>query len=178
MIIGKKVTLRPLKIEDAPYTLELRYDWEANKLMMGYQFPVNLENEKEWINQLYPKGERNRIYLAIEENKIKKFVGYMSLKNINYINGTGDFGIILLKRFRNKGYAKEGIILFYRYLYEEIYLRKITLYVLEENEIAINAYKKIGYKQEGLLKEHVFQNGKYKNVVVMSLFLKDLKFEK
>jgi len=175
MLTGKNVTLRPIQLEDAPGTLKLRYDMEANKAMMGYPFPVNIENEKNWINNLYPQGERKTIFLAIEENKTKKFVGYLSVKNINYINAAADFGIILAKESRGKGYAKEAMRLFFNYLYQEIHLRKLTLYVLEENTPAINIYKKVGFIREGLLKDHVWQDGQYKNLMVMSLFLKDLK---
>lgn len=175
MLVGKHITLRPLKLEDATQTLELRYDIESNKAMMGYPFPVNLENEKNWISSLYPQGERNSIFLAIEENAHKKFAGYLSAKSINYIDGTADFGIILLKEFRGKGYSKEAMNLFFNYLYREIHLRKLTLYVLEGNTPAIEAYKKIGFIREGLLKEHTWQDGQYKNIVVMSIFLKNLE---
>lgn len=175
MLTGKHITLRPLKLEDAPRTLELRYDIEANKAMMGYIFPVNLENERNWISSLYPQGERKTIFLAIEENKTKKFAGYLSVKNINYINGTADFGIILLKEFRGKSYAKEAMGIFFNYLSRDIHLRKLTLYVLDGNISAIEAYKKVGFSQEGLLKDHVWQDRHYKNVLIMSIFLGDLK---
>jgi RimJ/RimL family protein N-acetyltransferase len=175
MLTGKHITLRPLKLEDAPQTLEIRYDIEANKAMMGYPFPVTLENEKNWISGFYPQGERKSIFLAIEVNETKKFAGYLSAKNINYINGTADFGIILLKEFRGKGYSKEAMKLFFNYLYREIHLRKLTLYVLEDNNPAIEVYKKVGFSREGLLKEHTWQDGQYKNIVLMSIFLKNLE---
>jgi len=175
MLTGKLITLRPLKHEDALQTLELRYDIEANQAMMGYPFPVNLENERNWISSLYPQGERKSIFLAIEENENKKFAGYLSAKNINYINGTADFGIILSKESRGKGYAKEAMKLFFNYLHREIHLRKLTLYVLEGNTSAIEVYKKVGFTREGLLKEHAWQDGHYKNVLIMSIFLGDLK---
>ncbi|MCU0284976.1 MAG: GNAT family N-acetyltransferase [Acidobacteria bacterium] len=174
MLAGKNITLRPLKFEDAPQTLELRYDIKANKAIMGYPFPVNLENEKNWIGGLYPQGERKTIFLAIEENETKKFAGYLSVKNINCINGTADFGIILIEESRGKGHAKEAMKLFFNYLYREIHLRKLTLYVLEGNAPAIDAYQKVGFSQEGLLKEHAWQDGQYKNIIVMSIFLKNL----
>jgi len=174
MLNGKNVTLRSITLEDVPDTLKLRQDMKSNKALMGYPFPVNLNNEKIWIDNLYPQGERKTIYLAIEEKKTKKFAGYVSVKNINYINTTAEFGIILLEEFRGKTYANEAMKLFFEYLYNEIHLRKITLYVLEGNEKAIKLYKKIGFNQEGILKEHVWQDGKFKDLMVMSLFLETI----
>ena len=175
MLIGKKVTLRPLKIEDVKYTLELRYDVEANKALIAYPFPVNIENEKQWIENLYPTGERENIYFAIEQNSSKDFVGYLSLRNINYINRNGDFGIILLKRFRGKGYSGEAMKLFFSYIFDQINLRKIQLEVLKENDKAIKIYESLGFNEEGILKEHIYQDGKYKDLVLMSLFLEGFK---
>jgi len=172
MLKSKNITLRPLALEDAPYTLALRYDMEANKAMMGYPYPVNLENEKTWIANLYPQGERKSIFLAVEESKTKTFAGYLSVKNIDNISGTADFGIIFAKEFRGKGYAKETLDIFFDYLSREIHLRKLTLFVLEENETAVEVYKKNGFEQEGLLKAHVWQDGQYKSVIVMSTFLR------
>jgi RimJ/RimL family protein N-acetyltransferase len=175
MLIGKKITLKPLKVEDAKFTLELRYDIDANKALIGYPYPVNLENEKQWVENLYTKGSRESIYYAIEENSSKDFAGYLSLQKINYINRNGDFGIILLKRFRGKGYSTDAMKLFFSYIFEQINLRKIKLEVLKENNKAIKIYKDIGFKEEGIFKEHIYQDGKYKDLVLMSLFSTDFK---
>ncbi len=173
MLKGEKITLRPLNIEDAKHTLELRYDVEANKSLIAYPYPVNIENEREWIENLYPKGVRENIYFAIEENTSNKFVGYLSLQKINYINRNGNFGVILLKKFRGKGYSVEAMKLFFTYVFNQINLRKIKLEVLKENEKAIKIYQDLGFNEEGILKEHIYQDGKYKDLLLMSLFSKD-----
>lgn len=175
MLKGKKITLRPLKIEDAKHTLELRYDVEANKALIAYPFPVNIENEIEWIENLYPKGVREYIYFAIEENSSKNFVGYLSLQKINYINRNGNFGVIILKKFRGKDYSVEAMKIFFNYIFDQINLRKIKLEVLKENAKAIKIYKDMGFNEEGLLKEHIYQDGKYKDLLLMSLFPEDFK---
>ncbi|MBL7086678.1 MAG: GNAT family N-acetyltransferase [Candidatus Cloacimonetes bacterium] len=175
MLNGKKVTLRPLKIEDSKFTLELRYDVEANKNLLAYPYPVNIENEKQWIENLYPKGVRENIYFAIEQNSSKDFVGYLSLQNINYINRNGDFGIILLKKYRGQDYSREAMKLFFSYIFDQINLRKIKLGVLKENDKAIKIYESLDFKEEGTLKEHVYQDGKYKDLVLMGLLSEDFK---
>jgi RimJ/RimL family protein N-acetyltransferase len=175
MLKGKKINLRPLKIEDAKHTLELRYDVEANKALIAYPYPVNIENEKEWIENLYPKGVRENIYFAIEENSSNEFVGYLSLQKINYINRNGNFGVIILKKFRGKGYSAEAMKLFFVYIFDQINLRKIKLEVLKENAKAIKIYKDLGFNEEGILKEHIYQDGKYKDLLMMSLFSEDFK---
>ena len=68
-----------------------------------------------------------------------------------------------------------GNRLFFSYIFDQINLRKITLEVLKENGKAIKIYKDIGFKEEGILEEHIYQDSKYKDLVIMSLFSRDFK---
>lgn len=50
-------------------------------------------------------------------------------------------------------------------------IHKITLHVLEENDKAINLYKKFGFKTEGILEnDKILSDGQYYNTVVMGRF--------
>ena len=176
MLEGKNIILRALSENDAQHTLELREDFEAIKQFMGNTYPVGLADEKNWINDLHRKGFRERIVFAIFQKKDdeKNFAGYLGVKNINYIHKTADFGIILAKEFRGKGLGKEAMEMFFDYLFRQINIRKIKLEVLEDNDIAINLYKRIGFKEEGRKVEEYWQDGKYKNVVLMYLIFDKL----
>ena len=48
-------------------------------------------------------------------------------------------------------------------------MHKIYLYVDADNKKAIHIYESQGFKTEGLLKEHFYTNGKYKDAYFMSL---------
>lgn len=173
MIVGKNITLRPLRIEDAEYTLKIRNDMKGNKAYGGYPFPVNIENERIWISNIYQQGIRKNIYLAIEENESQKFVGYVGARNIDYINRNAEVGLILLEEFRGKGYFKPGQILFYTYLFREINLHKVYSFVIRGNDIALSNDKKIGFVEEGIIKEHIYQDGVYKDMIFISLYAKN-----
>ena len=49
-------------------------------------------------------------------------------------------------------------------------INKIYLNVFSDNENAIKLYKKLGFEQEAFLREEIFKNGKFKNVIRMALF--------
>lgn len=173
MIKGEKITLRPFKLEDAEKMCELRSDFEAIKAFAGSPFPSNIQNEKEWISTMYPHGTRTSIYFAIMDNNTGEFAGYVGARNINYINRNADVGIILLKKFRGKGFYREISFIFYNYLFNEINLHKIYSLDVADNHIALDSDKKYGFKVEGQLKEHIWQDGKYKDAVFVSLYRKD-----
>jgi RimJ/RimL family protein N-acetyltransferase len=71
-----------------------------------------------------------------------------------------------------KGYGFEASILILKYAFHELNLNRIFLTVREDNINAIKLYKKVGFKEEGLLRQQVYNNNKYINMIIMSI-LKD-----
>lgn len=169
MYKGKKLTLRPFTEEDAPLICEIKMDLDGARAYGGRPFPSNISGEKEWISKMYPPGYLSNIFLAIEENHTKQFVGFYVASNVNYINSNAHVGMIFHPNGRGKGYAREASILFYAYLFNEINLHKVYSEVLTYNEIAMKTYLKIGFTIDGLLKEHMYQNGKYEDLHMVSL---------
>ncbi|MCD4741193.1 MAG: GNAT family N-acetyltransferase [Desulfobacteraceae bacterium] len=175
MYTGKNISLRPFKMEDAQFILELKKDFNANKSFAGSPFPSDIESEKEWISNMYPPGIRETVHFAIEENKSNKFIGYIVARRINYINSNAEIGTILIKEERGKKYFKEISVLFYSYLFNELNLHKVYSSVITSNTISLEAHKKIGFTIDGERKEHIWQDGQYKDVYLISLFASDLQ---
>ncbi len=173
MYKSKRIFLRPFTEDDAKYISEIKTDFTALKAYSGRPFPNNTVGEKEWISKMYPAGLLSSIILVVEEIDSKQFIGYVGASRIDYINSNAHVGIIFHKNGRGKGYFKEASILFYAYLFNEINLHKVYSEVLTYNDIAIENDKKIGFKVEGIMKEHIYQSGKYHDVYMVSLTAKD-----
>jgi RimJ/RimL family protein N-acetyltransferase len=172
MLIGEKVILRPLKLEDLEKTHEWRNNLELIKLTQGIRFPKTLEMDREWFNHaLNDKSNRN-IYFGIDEIETGVFVGIIQLNNIDYISGTANWGFIIgdIKN-RGKGFSKEAPSLLFDYAFNNLNLRKITGYRISFNKHAFFMHISIGgFVEEGVLKKHVFYEGAYHDVIVLSLF--------
>jgi RimJ/RimL family protein N-acetyltransferase len=165
--------LRPFIEDDAKMISEIKEDFIGLRAYSGRPFPNNVEGEKEWISKMYPAGLLSSIMLVVEERETKEFIGYVAASKIDYINSNAHVGIIFHKNGRGKGYFREASILFYGYLFNEINLHKVYSGVLTYNDIAIENDKKIGFKVEGIMKEHIYQSGKYHDVYMVSLTAKD-----
>ena len=145
MLIGNKVILRPLKIEDLPKVNQWRNDLELIKLTQGIRFPKTKES-----------GE---------------FIGMISLNNIDYISGTATWGFIIGDiNYRGKGYSKEITNLFFDYAFNMLNLRKLWGYMIEGNEGAKKMHERLGSIYEGVLKKHIFYDGKFNDVYIVSIF--------
>jgi diamine N-acetyltransferase len=169
-IEGKIIILRPFQIEDAIFLNEIRQDFNGVRSYIGSPFPSNIDSEKEWISNMYPHGERKVIHFAITDQVSKEFCGYCIARNIHFLNRNAEVGIILHKNARGKGLFKDVSFTFYNYLFGEINLHKLYSFVLTENKIAIETDKKIGFQIEGTVKEHIYQDGRYKDVYFVSLY--------
>lgn len=175
MLIGKKIILRPLNIEDLNKTLEWRNNLELIKLTQGIRFPKTIEMEKEWFeNALNDKSNRN-VYFGIDEIASGNFIGIIQLNNIDYISGTAIWGFIIGdKENQGKGYSVEAPILLFNYAFNVLNLRKIFGYPIVYNDATLKMHHKIGnFKQEGILKQHVYYDGVYHDVLILSLFKED-----
>lgn len=173
MYKSKRLLLRPFNESDARWISEIKEDFNGLRAYAGRPFPNNEEGEKGWISRMYPPGLQSLIILVVEERATKEFIGYVSASNINYINRNARVGIIFHQNARGKGYFRETSVLFYAYLFNEINLHKLYSGVLVYNTIAIETDKKIGFQVEGVMKEQIYQNGKYYDEYFIGLTAKE-----
>ena len=67
------------------------------------------------------------------------------------------------------GYGTEAAELMTEYAFEYLGLHKLMLRVYAENERAIKSYEKAGFVKEAYLKDDVFVQGKYRDIVLMAI---------
>jgi RimJ/RimL family protein N-acetyltransferase len=71
---------------------------------------------------------------------------------------------------RGKGYAKEATELWIRYGITSLDLKKIYVNTFETNIRNVRLNEELGFRVEGILRNEVFLNGEYKDVLRMSLW--------
>ena len=175
MLIGNKVILRPLKIEDLPKVNQWRNDLELIKLTQGIRFPKTKEMDEEWFNDVLRDKSNRNIYFGIDEKESGEFIGMISLNNIDYISGTANRGCMIGDdNKRSLGYGGESIYLINKYAFNILNLRKIITYIVDYNIISIRVNKRINYyREEGILKNHYYMDGEYHDVLILSIFRED-----
>ena len=75
------------------------------------------------------------------------------------------------------GYGTDAMRTICRFGFEMMNLHRIELHVFAENGRARRAYQKVGFKEEGLLRDSVYKYGKYIDDVVMGLLEGELTWE-
>jgi RimJ/RimL family protein N-acetyltransferase len=73
------------------------------------------------------------------------------------------------KKYWNQGYGTKAIQLLLRHGFESLNLHRLWLRVFETNQGAIRSYEKAGFTLEGKFREAQYLEGKYVNVMIMSV---------
>ncbi len=173
MFIGKRVKLRELKIEDVEPAYRYMSDPEVLlNLSPGIPYPMTLERERHWFeSQIEMKDTYN---FSIEDIETGLYIGGCGINKIDWKNSIATVGIYIGdKDFRGKGYGTEAMGLFIDFIFNQMNINRVQLFVFSFNERAIRSYKKIGFVEEGRLKQSIFRNGKYHDELIMSILRED-----
>ncbi|HKV91157.1 MAG TPA: GNAT family protein [Candidatus Angelobacter sp.] len=99
--------------------------------------------------------------------------GSLSLKNISHAMGYGEIGYGFAESHHGKGIATAAVRLLVEKIFHETNLRKLLAYVHEENVASCRVLEKVGFQEEGLLREHYVINGVPVNEVLYGLLKKE-----
>ena len=74
------------------------------------------------------------------------------------------------KDLHGKGFGADAVRTLCRFGFSEMNLRKIKAAVFDFNVPALRCYEKCGFVREGVLKQEMFRDGAYHDVILMALF--------
>ncbi len=173
MILGDQVRLRAIEKEDLPFYTRWLNDPDVRR-GLSLIMPLSMAEEEEWYATMLKRSPYERP-LAIEiqpdiQKDIWVFVGNCGLFEIDWQNRLAEFGIhIGEKSYWNQGFGTKVMRLMLKHGFENLNLHRIWLRVFENNERALRAYEKAGFTLEGKFREAQFIEGKYVDVMIMSM---------
>jgi len=166
-IVGDRIYLRPLEVEDAGVFVPWRSDAEIRQYM-GMPSPTNRIRERESLEGCY-KNDRN-IHLGIVLRKNNQLMGSLGLYDISISHRHAELGILIGDRdCWSKGYGTEAMNLILEHGFDQLNLHRIYLFVLDFNLRAIRAYEKVGFIRECVMRDHGYRNGEYCDDYAMSI---------
>lgn len=169
---GKEVSIRYLCIDDTKDLLELYNSLVDEKAYTVATRKLNLKEEKEFVSNSLKKIEDGKaIFLVIEHNN--RVLGITSIikEDASLMEHRGIFGIILSKEIRGEGVGEELMKLVIKEAKKVLNLKIITLNVFEENNIAINLYKKLKFIPVGKIEKGLKYFKKYETEIIMAKYI-------
>ena len=172
-LIGERIYLSPINIEDAEKYVEWFCDFKVTDGIGKSSTLMNVEAEREWIENSFKNAEFQFAIVNLDNDEL---IGNCGIMNINQKDRYAEVGIFIgEEKNRNKGYGSEILRLLLDYGFNYLNLNNINLSVMSFNERAINCYKKVGFKEYGRRREVYFLNGKYYDKVYMDILAREFE---
>ena len=168
---GERVYLRALEESDIG---EDYIGWLNDAAVTRYlesagYFPSTPVNLTQWLEK-YADSSENMAF-AIVEKETGQAMGTTTLHAINWIHRTAGIGIMIgRKECWGKGYAFEAWDLLIDHAFRRLGLRKINSGAAVDNVACLGTLKKLGFKEEGVLREQYYMDGRYCDGILMGLF--------
>lgn len=172
-IIGERIALREYRSEDLSAIRAWVNDTETTKFLSGaYRRPQSWEQTEEWLQRRL-NGDAGGEAFVIADKSTLNYMGQCDLFMIDNVARKAELAIILVKDARGKGYAREAIRLICDYAFNQLNLNRVWLRVAEQNQSAMRAYARAGFTREGVLRQDMFIDGRYEDVLIMGLLARE-----
>jgi RimJ/RimL family protein N-acetyltransferase len=177
MIMSENLRLRAIEREDIPRFVRWLNDPEVVYYLLHFA-PISKASEEKWFErQMAMSPTEGQIFaIEVKEGDAWVHIGDTGLHQIDMVTREAEFGIFIgEKKYWNQGYGRQATQLTVKYGFESLNLNRIFLYAVAENIRGLKAYEASGFVKEGLLRQALFKNGKYNDIIVMSVLHSEWK---
>lgn len=141
--------------------------WRRSKHVTKYMY-TDLDNDKkkhqEWFNK--QKKSNSNQYFIIHHNDEK--IGLISLNNIDIVNNRASSGFYI-GDLKFSPLASRVFPYFLNYVFYNLNLNKLVIEVMSDNISMKKMDMYYGFREVGVLKEHVLKDGIYYDVDLLEL---------
>ncbi|MFJ7666318.1 GNAT family N-acetyltransferase [Lysinibacillus sp. NPDC097195] len=116
--------------------------------------------------------EKRGMRWGIERKDVKGLIGTIGFNAWSPNHKRAEIGYELHPDYWRKGYAKEAITEVLSFGFSNLALHRIGAIVFIDNEGSNQLLRKLGFQEEGILKDYMYQQGKAYDTYVYALFNK------
>ena len=163
----KNLYIRPIKLSDVDNIMTWVNDPEVVKNLQHFNKQFTKKDEEIYVKKLI-KSKNDFVFSIFLKNG-GGYVGHCGIHQISWENKLGRLSIIIKREHWGKNYAKEAIPLILRFAFNRLKLHKVWLMRWRTNKKARHLYKKLGFKEECVLRDEYFWKGKYHDMIRMAI---------
>ncbi|MDI3339274.1 MAG: GNAT family N-acetyltransferase [Sphaerobacter sp.] len=167
---GPRVTLAPLVEADLDAVRRWRSDPTVTAYWITQAVPTPAEL-REWLAR--NRREGNLLWLIRDERGRR--IGFVTLFGIDPEHRKAELALMIGERDAwGQGYARETLRTLLRHAFRPVAehglgLHKVWLTVVVENEAARRAYAACGFRQDGVLRDDLYRDGRWHDQILMSV---------
>lgn len=149
---GDTVTLRTIEEADAEFCQRLVNDPRVRSRLFQ-SGPTNRAEEHEFIESATEDGAN--LLVCVDGDP----VGTVGYNDVNDVWGTAEIGYMITPSEWGNGYATDALRTLTADAFAERRLHKLYAHVYATNEASARVLEKVGYTEEGVLREEAFAAG-------------------
>ncbi|WP_435177996.1 GNAT family N-acetyltransferase [Halorussus sp. AFM4] len=161
---GDRVELRVTEREDVEFIQRARSD-PAIRTALTQTAPQTREQVEEFYEEFVAADNGDADFVVCDEDGDP--VGEVSLFRTEH--DRGEVAYWLVPEARGEGYATEAVSLLLDYAFETSGRHRVHARVVDFNEPSRALVERLGFTEEGRLRDHVFLEGEYRDVVLFGL---------
>lgn len=163
------VTLRPVEESDVDDILK----WVNDKDIVGNLAtfagkPLTREEEVAWVRKVRTSNDE-RVFTVLRASD-SHYLGQVGLHQIFWRSKVARAAAILSAREEmGKGYGSAAIASLLDIAFKELGLHKVWLMVFEKNERSRRTWQRLGFREEGNLRDEYFHEDAWHNMMRMGM---------
>jgi RimJ/RimL family protein N-acetyltransferase len=164
-----QVELRPIEPDDSAFLRRVINDPQVRHSLAAVD-PINEPQEQEWIESI---GESDDTHLLVCVDG--DAVGSVTLREPNEVWGVAEIGYMVDPDAWNNGYATDAVEGISQHAFEERRLNKVYAKVYARNDGSRRVLEKVGFTEEGLLRQEGFVDGEHVDVCRYGLLAEEFE---
>lgn len=173
MLTGKTVVLRSFERSDLKHLHRWQNDEELMRLARSWPDHAISEEEVEARYEKAIKGdEGDDRYYMIQEKDGQEAIGWATLKVSRWTRRAtdADVGLAIGEKDRwKKGVGTEVVTLLLQEAFEQLNLHRVGWWTFAENEGSLALAKKMGFREEGRIRDAVFFDNQFHDGVILGI---------
>jgi [ribosomal protein S5]-alanine N-acetyltransferase len=175
LIRTDRLLLRPFAFADAPEVQRLAGAYEIADTTISVPHPYQLNDAIDWIEKQPRDFAAGRaVRFAIRLLPKETLIGAIELHDIDREHAQAELGYWIDQQRWGKGYATEAGTPVVRYGFDVLGLNRIYAHHLVRNVASGEVLRKLGMRQEGVLRQRVRKWGRFEDVVLCAVLRRDL----
>ncbi|WP_456392069.1 UDP-4-amino-4,6-dideoxy-N-acetyl-beta-L-altrosamine N-acetyltransferase [Persephonella sp.] len=148
--------------------IEMVRKWRNSEKIRKWMLNDKLISAEEHIRFIKSlKETKSKVYWLVMKDK--QHIGVIYFTDIMWNHRNAYLGVYVNPENISQGNGKILLTLILDIGFNLFRFHSLRLEVIEDNHIAISLYKKFSFKEEGRLREFVFRDGNWKDVIIMGM---------
>lgn len=168
---GNSIQLRTLKPADLEWLLAVENDeqfWEVSNTVRAFTKAEIVE----YIANAHLAINTAKQYRFVIVHK-KERIGLIDLFDYDTQHHRAGVGILVLPKFRLKGYATEALELLLNYAFKTLHIHQLYANIATDNTTSFRLFENLKFKLIGTKKDWFFTKGNYKDTHLLQLINKN-----